>query len=157
VTNISQLYRLSQDKQRTICSVRLEGVVCDVTPNRDNMALRDGSGDLDVNMDLRGRSIQPGQKVLVEGTGIMNERGLSLQPVPLVDNDNVHGMSEVAGTISLKAGRHPIRLTWFQCDGPFGWKPIMRDRICRIREFPPPRCFENKLIQGREIPTLFQD
>jgi signal transduction histidine kinase/uncharacterized protein YdeI (BOF family) len=149
VTNVSQLYRLSQDKQRTICSVRLEGVVCEVTPAGDNMALRDGSGDLDVNIDLRGRSIQPGQKVLVEGTGIMNERGLSLQPVPLVDNDNIHGMGEVAGTISLKAGRHPIRLTWFQCDGPFGLEAYYAGPDLPHQRIPASALFREQVDPGK--------
>ena len=149
VTNVSQLYRLSQDKQRTICSVRLEGVVCDVTPNRDNMALRDGSGDLAVNMDLRGRSIQPGQKILVEGTGVMNERGLRLQPVPLVDNDNIHGMGEVAGTISLKAGRYPIRLTWFQCEGPYGLEAYYAGPDLPHQRIPASALFREQVDPGK--------
>jgi len=35
----------------------------------------------------------------------------------IVDNDSVHGMREVAGQIALKAGKHPIRVTFFQGGG----------------------------------------
>ena len=38
----------------------------------------------------------------------------------VVDNDGLHGMQERSGTIALEAGKHAIRLTYFQAGGGLG-------------------------------------
>jgi hypothetical protein len=35
----------------------------------------------------------------------------------VVDNDGIHATIEVTGTVTLSAGRHPIRIEWFEGDG----------------------------------------
>src|SRR5690348_1838128 len=39
--------------------------------------------------------------------------GIKLSSLPIVDNDGVHGAITNAGEITLTAGRHPLRLEWF--------------------------------------------
>ena len=74
-----------------------------------------------MQLNLREHPLQPGQEVLLEGSGDMVGRRLNLLTgALLVDNDGVHGMVEVAGTVFLKAGRHPIRLDWFNYKEEFG-------------------------------------
>jgi signal transduction histidine kinase len=121
LTSAAQLGRLSEGNRYAGCSFRLEGVVCAVNPAVNSVIVRDGSGDLEVQLNLREHPLQPGQEVLLEGSGDMVGRRLNLiTGAPLVDNDGVHGMVEVAGTVYLKAGRHPIRLVWFNATGEFG-------------------------------------
>lgn len=44
---------------------------------------------------------------------------LLLDP-PVVDNDDIHTMTEKSGTIYLTAGKHPLRLDWFNQEFPLG-------------------------------------
>ena len=120
LTSVAQLGHLSECNRYAGCSFRLEGVVCAVSPAVNSVIVRDGSGDLEVQLNLREHPLRPGQEVLLEGGGAMVGRCLNLTGAPLVDNDGVHGMVEVPGTVFLKAGRHPIRLVWFNGGGEFG-------------------------------------
>jgi PAS domain S-box-containing protein len=114
VTNISQLYRLSESGQRAIYSIRLEGMVCAANPANGGLILRDDSGAVYVGMDLKGQSVQPGQQIVLEGSGMMEKATLIFgKKVPLVDNDGTHEMFERSGMMFLKAGKHPIDLLWF--------------------------------------------
>ncbi len=36
----------------------------------------------------------------------------------VVDNDGLHGMRERSGKVALRAGHHPIEITWFNAGGP---------------------------------------
>ena len=51
--------------------------------------------------------------------GISSDDGsmLMIADSLLVDNDGLHGGGEVAGSIALKAGLHPIRVRMFQAKG----------------------------------------
>ena len=127
VTNVGQFYRLTESNRYAGCSFRLEGVVCAISPALNSVIVRDGSGDLEVQLNLREHPLQPGQEVLLEGSGDMVGRRLNLLTgAPLVDNDGVHAMVEVAGTVFLKAGRHPIRLDWFNFEAGFGLEVYYR-------------------------------
>jgi signal transduction histidine kinase len=114
VTNVSQLYRLSEQGQRAICSLRLEGIVCAANPANGGLILGDDSGAAYVEMDFQGQSVQPGQRIVLEGNGMMERTKLTFgKKVPLVDNDGLHEMFERSGMVYLKAGKHPIDLLWF--------------------------------------------
>jgi len=43
-----------------------------------------------------------------------------LSSIPIVENDGLHSMSEKSGSIYLKAGRHPIRVEWFNRTDKYG-------------------------------------
>ena len=68
VTNVSQLYRLSESGQRAIYSLRLEGMVCAANPANGGLILRDDSGAVYVEMNFQGQSAstrtanRPGRK-----------------------------------------------------------------------------------------------
>lgn len=46
---------------------------------------------------------------------------------PLIDNDGIHGMRRLSGSLALKKGRHPLRLEYFQKKGGLGLKLSMED------------------------------
>ena len=137
LTSVAQLRHLTESNRYAGCSFRLEGVVCAVNPAANSVIVRDGSGDLEVQLNLREHPLQPGQEVLLEGGGDMVGRRLNLLTgAPLVDNDGVHGMVEVAGTVFLKAGRHPIRLDWFNYEAAFGLEVYYRGPELRHQKIP---------------------
>jgi signal transduction histidine kinase len=114
VTNVGQLYRLSESGRRAIYSFRLEGMVCAANPANGGLILHDDSGAAYVEMNFQGQSLQPGQRIVLEGNGMMEKTKLTFgRKVPLVDNDGLHEMFERSGMVFLKAGKQPIDLLWF--------------------------------------------
>ena len=61
VTNVGQLYRLSENGQRAIYSIRLEGMVCSANPANGGLILRDDSGAVAAN-NTNGERPKPGQR-----------------------------------------------------------------------------------------------
>ena len=58
----------------------------------------------------------PSPPLCVEGNGIIARRGAGFRigaKGSVVDNNGIHAMTEKSGAIYLKAGRHPIRVDWF--------------------------------------------
>ncbi len=145
VTNAAQLGRLSEGNRYAGCSFRLEGVVCAVNPVVNSVIMRDGSGDLEVQLNLREHPLQPGQEILLEDGGAMVGRRLNLLTgAPLVDNDGDHAMVEVAGAVYLKAGRHPIRLVWFNATGDFGLEVYYQGPELPRQKIPGPVLFHKQ-------------
>jgi signal transduction histidine kinase len=117
-TNSVEARRLAAGTQSVACSLRLSGVVLWVGPEADQFILQDASGGLLLETDLRNQPpLQIGQAVLVEGTAVA---GGGRVREALVNNDGLHSATERAETIHLTAGRHPIRLDWF--NGPTEFK-----------------------------------
>ena len=80
--------------------------------------LQDASGAEELEMDLRGQTLQPGQrKVRLEGIVPPSPRAARVFNLgagrPVVDDDGIHTMTEKSGAIYLAAGRHPLRVDWF--------------------------------------------
>ncbi len=116
VSNVTQLGRLSSANPNASYSVRLEGGVWWANPAQGKLVLHDESGTEELEMDLQRQSVKPGQRVRVEGKGTITRRGAGFKigvRGPVVDNNGVHGMTEKSGAVYLKAGRHPIRVEWF--------------------------------------------
>ncbi len=116
VTNVLQVARLSSENPNVSHAIRLEGTVWWANPAQGRFVLKDESGAAELEMDLAGQPIQPGQRVRVVGNGTIVRRGASFRlgaRGSVVDNNGIHGMTEKSGAIYLKAGRHPFRLDWF--------------------------------------------
>jgi signal transduction histidine kinase len=98
--------------------VLLEGVVLWTCAAQDELILQDETGGIWVDVKLRGQpAVRTGEHVRLEGSGIA---GFDRLREVLVDNDGLHGKVERSETIYLPAGRHPIRVSWFNRTGPFG-------------------------------------
>jgi len=116
VTNVLQVARLGSEGSNVSHSIRLEGAVWWANPAQGRFVFEDESGTAELEVDLAGQPIQPGQQVRVEGNGIITRRGAGFQLGAkglVVDNNGIHGMTEKSGAVYLKAGRHPLRLDWF--------------------------------------------
>lgn len=112
LTNALQVRQLAARQENSSCSVRLEGIVLRVSPAQDRLILQDDSGGVVVKMDLRNQTaVEPGQKVLIEGS-CRTSRG-EIVAAALVNNDGIHPASEKSGTLFLSAGLHPISVEWF--------------------------------------------
>ena len=116
VTNVLQLSRVGTQNPGTSYSIQLEGNVLWAEPAQGKFVLQDASGTEELEMDLRGQTVQPGQRVRLGVNGTIATRGAGFQLGalgPVVDDDGVHTMIEKSGAIYLSAGRHPIRIDWF--------------------------------------------
>ncbi len=116
VTNLMQLSRLSAQNPAVSHFIRLEGDILWADPAQGKFVLQDVSGTEELEMDLHGQSLLPGQRVRLEGERTITRRGAGYQlgvMGPVVDDDGVHTMIEKSGSVYLGAGRHPVRVDWF--------------------------------------------
>ncbi|MEJ5238214.1 MAG: ATP-binding protein [Limisphaera sp.] len=69
-----------------------------------------------LELNWEGAAPAPGRVVRIRGRVLAQQRGdwVRLGPVgPVVDNDGVHAFKTKSGAVYLEAGRHPVRLEWF--------------------------------------------
>ncbi len=123
VTNLLQVSRLSSENSNLNHAIRLEGAVWWANPGQGRLVLKDESGAAELDLELAGQPVQPGQRVRVEGNGTISPKGAGFQlgaRGSVVDNNGIHGMAEKSGTVYLKAGRQPLRVDWFNGVEKFG-------------------------------------
>ena len=116
VTNILQVAGLGLENPSVSQSIHLEGSVWWANPAQGRFVLKDESGAVELEMDLAGQPVQRGQQVRVEGNGTITRRGAGFRlgaKGSVVDNNGIHGMTEKSGAVYLTAGRHPLRVDWF--------------------------------------------
>lgn len=116
VTNVVQLSRLSSQNPERAWAIHLEGTVLWANSAEGQFVLQDGSGAEELQMDLGGRVLRPGQQIRLDGDATITTRmaGFQLGVMgPVVDDDGIHIMTEKSGSVFLRAGRHPLRLDWF--------------------------------------------
>jgi signal transduction histidine kinase len=139
VTTVRQIRLLASQTPDASYSIRLEGDVWWANPARGVLVLKDDSGAGELEMDLHGQPVEPGQRVRLEGNGTITPTGAGFRigaKGPVVDNDGVHGMVEKSGAVFLKAGLNPIRLEWFNETGNFGLKVEYQGPGLPRREIP---------------------
>jgi signal transduction histidine kinase len=102
-------------EQGRICAYNLKGLVLAISSNSKTLFFQDDSGTEILQADLTRKNLQAGQIIQISGTNYVSysDIGLSLGTAPMVDADNLHSKIERFGTVHLKAGQHPIRVTWF--------------------------------------------
>ncbi len=123
VTNVLQLHQEISRHGKITCDLNLEGDVCAVAPGKSLFVLRDATGAELFGGEFPGVSPQAGNRVRLAGQKIRVTRGvdgLRVGPDPLIDNDGVHGLRTQSNAVYLAAGRHAIRLQWFNYNGPLG-------------------------------------
>lgn len=123
LTNVAQLGRLTLADAFSNHSVGLQGDVWWANPATGKFVLCDASGAALLGIDMRGQPVRAGQRVRVTGNGAAARDGAAIRLGvlgPVVDNDGVHAMQEKSGAIWLRAGRHPLRLDWFNGIADYG-------------------------------------
>ncbi|HEX3627324.1 MAG TPA: PA14 domain-containing protein [Verrucomicrobiae bacterium] len=116
VTNVLQISQLSSQNPATAYSIHLEGTVLWANAAEGQFVLQDNSDAEELQMNLGGQILSPGQRVRLDGSATITTRmaGYQLGVMgPVVDDDGIHTMTEKSGSAWLPAGSHPIRLDWF--------------------------------------------
>ena len=123
VTNVVQISRLSSQNPDSARSIHLEGTVLWANSAEGRFVLQDVSGAEELQMNLRDRVLQPGQRIRLDADTTITKRAARFQlgiMGPIVDDDGIHTNTEKSGSACLKAGRHPIRLDWFNGPDKYG-------------------------------------
>jgi len=116
ITNLFALVQTANAEARSVREIRLEGTVCAATdPELGVIILRDDSDVALLELGNEQSGISAGDRIRIEGHCLLRRRdmGIKLSTPPIVDNDGVHGAVTNYGEITLTAGRHPLRLEWF--------------------------------------------
>ena len=75
ITNIVQLRQLSSQGSKLRYPIRLEGNVWWVNPTQKKLVLHDQSGTAELALDFQSQPVQSGQRVRLEGSGVITRRG----------------------------------------------------------------------------------
>ncbi len=121
-TNLVEVLQLAGDAQSKVISLRLEGNIWWSDGQRGRLVFQDESGVRQVEVDIPGDWPKSGERIRLEGECLVNRTkdAVKLTSVPVVDNDGLHAAEEKSGSVELKAGRHPIRVAWFNRTGKLG-------------------------------------
>lgn len=115
VTNVFQVRSLASQNPIVAYHILLEGNVLWANTS-GRIVLQDSSGAAELELNLAGQRIAAGTRVRLTMNGTITQRGAGLQlgvRGPVVDNDGIHAAVEKSGAVYLRAGRHPIRVEWF--------------------------------------------
>ncbi|EDY84458.1 ATPase, histidine kinase-, DNA gyrase B-, and HSP90-like domain protein [Verrucomicrobiia bacterium DG1235] len=118
ITSLAALQEVAEDSPATH-SFDLEATVWYVNPSTGGLILHDETSSAEVELDSSGYPFQPGDRIAIAGNGSLLDLGdrYQLTRIPFVDNDGLHGEEEQSGSIHLTAGRHPLRVEWFNAIG----------------------------------------
>ncbi len=122
-TNLLHLRQLIQANSRTEAGILATGIVCEVSSRRGLLTLKDDSGAELLQMGSLPDHLHAGQVVRLQAEVCeVNPRrtGIGLWRLPLVANDDLNYQTGKSASFELAAGRHPIRVEWFNGPGP-GW------------------------------------
>src|SRR5215831_6996416 len=75
VTNVSQVRRLAFQNPEASHHMVLKGDIWWSNPTQGRLVLKDDSGAEELEIDLRGQLIQPGDQVRLVGNGTITRRG----------------------------------------------------------------------------------
>jgi signal transduction histidine kinase len=135
VTNVAGLFAGFREATEVRRDVRIEARVCSVSRSGREFILADESG-AELVMLEEGQTLQPGQRVLLSGTGcqlVKHNWGVAISRPAVVDNDGLHGLLEKSGAVFLEEGRVPIRVEWFNGgqdrELKVAWQPPGQDKI----------------------------
>ncbi len=148
ITNLAQLTGAFGPEERVYCAVRLNLVVCAASqPERGVVVVQDGTGVELLQLGHLRERLLPGQRIGIEGTRLLLRRrdlGTQLSTAPLVDDDGLHRATTVVGEVSLKAGRVPLELDWFN-----GFRNFALDISCQPPGGQPGRVPDSALWHAR--------
>lgn len=117
VTNLHQLTQTLSSNPRASRDVDLDVTVCAASrPKIGVLIVQDESGVELLQLGDFGREIQPGERIRIRQRSCFlrrREMGVELSAMPVVNNDGLHPWTERVGEASLRAGKVPLRVEWF--------------------------------------------
>lgn len=119
-TNVAGLRRMGAAGQHLRCVAVFHGLVLATSSSRRAFAFQDDSGVAILEQKISGRLIAAGQEISLQANCLVEGDRVFLCDPPVVDNNDMHNMSENSGTVYLTAGKHPFRLGWFNREYPYG-------------------------------------
>ncbi len=123
--SIAELQKSFHGESWTVQSFRLEGVVCAVVPQRQQVVLQDASGAVLMELPSIDPALTAGDVVTVVGQHCSLNRdryGIRVGTAPVVDDDGTHAVLERSGKVFLDAGSQPIRAEWFNGKGEIAFR-----------------------------------
>lgn len=117
---VAELRSLGSIRQHVECVTCLKGLVLAASSGSGTFALQDGTGVELVEIKKPCSFVAPGQEINLEGNCIAEWDHVLISSFPVVNNDGAHLMREQSGAIFLTAGKHPLKLSWFNSIVPFG-------------------------------------
>jgi len=116
-----QLSRLA-DSETLLGTLNLEGTVWWSSKSEGRVILHDDTEAAQIELDFPCATPRQGDQVRLTGkcTVVKTRDILRLSSIPVVENDGLHALVEQSGSIYLKAGRHPIRVEWFNRTDRYG-------------------------------------
>lgn len=132
ITNLQQLTQAFGSEQQIFRDMRLEATVCAASrPEVGVLIVRDDTGVELLELGDLGREIRPGERIRLQGWYLFLRRrdsGIEVCLNTVINNDGTHESRTWPGTVSLKAGRVPMRLDWFNSLHDFNlevyWAPL---------------------------------
>jgi hypothetical protein len=121
VRNLRELRQAVASRQRQLCDLNVEVVVCTADPALGLLTLKDSTGVEVISLDLGGQQYHPGDRLRITAPQcalIRRKWSVALATAPVVDNGGIHSTSKAEGRINLSAGLHPLRLYYFNVDNP---------------------------------------
>jgi signal transduction histidine kinase len=115
---VAELRHADATGQRVGGQVCLTGTVVTAVSPKGVFTFRDDSGCLVVQIAPGSAQLEPGEKIVLKGSGVMDGDWLMMDRAALVDNNGMHSRNERTGAMYLRAGRHPLRVSWYDRNRP---------------------------------------
>ena len=116
ITNLAQLTQAVSRGNQLVANLELDATVFACDTNTGALILQDSSGAELLEMDDLSDDLQPGDLIRLDAKpGFLSagDFGIYVTTPPFLDNDGVHSPQTVHRDDYFEAGRHPLRLDWF--------------------------------------------
>jgi len=116
ITNISQIAPALVQENPLIADFDFDATVFACDTNTGVLILQDSTNSEVLEVDKLTENFQPGDVIHFEAQRFMlsvGQFGAFVSTPPLLDNDGVHGPQTVHRERFFSAGRHPLRVDWF--------------------------------------------
>jgi len=116
ITNLAQIATSLDGEHSLIANLELNATVFACDTNTWILILHDATGTELLEVDRLSNNFQPGDIIHVDAKKFMlstGDSGVFVTSPPFLDDDGVHGPQAVSREDYFQAGRHPVRLDWF--------------------------------------------
>jgi signal transduction histidine kinase/CheY-like chemotaxis protein len=110
--NFAALRKVVVSKTSAMIPVAIDGTILAASADGSTIILHDGAQPTLVEIPASTNHV-PGRRVRIEGPVTVTSDRVVARPGPLVNNDGVHGARDISTSRVLRAGKHPIRVQWF--------------------------------------------